>query len=467
MTARLLALLLLSALLARAQEEERDLFDPARIQNIFGSKSSRTPALDPKRIINESNSFLREREPEMTAEEYALYEKVLSMLATNPPFALRLLEAMIKEDEKPSPAFEFILGNAYYAAGDPVKAEASYKSAVDRYPTFLRAWNNLGVLYYSTDRWGEAVKAFSKSVSLGDREPATYGLLGYSLEKEANYIAAEVAYMQALSGDPTGADWQEGLLRICLQGRQFVRAEAMARTLIKTKPREPRYWLILANILLSDNRKLDAAAVLETCVGAGVAGSEEMMLLGDLYAEQGLHPEALAIYTRLLKPSPETGEERLLRFAQSLATAGRATEARAALAALPAQPRPRVRTEKLMIQAQLSAAAKRWAEARRDLDAILADQPLHGPALLALGKAYAAEGDDARAGFAFESAAQVAATAYRANLELANLALRLRDYPRSVAHLEKALQIERSDAVAEYLARVRGLIASESPAPSS
>lgn len=46
--------------------------------------------LDPKRIINESNNFLKEREPEMTAEEYALYEKVVAMLSTRPEFALKL-----------------------------------------------------------------------------------------------------------------------------------------------------------------------------------------------------------------------------------------------------------------------------------------------------------------------------------------------------------------------------------------
>src|SRR5204863_886471 len=59
---------------------------------------------------------------------------------------------LTKEKEEPSPAFQFILGNAYYAAGDNAKTEASYRSAVERYPTFLRAWNNLGVLYYTTER---------------------------------------------------------------------------------------------------------------------------------------------------------------------------------------------------------------------------------------------------------------------------------------------------------------------------
>src|ERR1035438_10118382 len=112
-------------------------------------------SVNPKRIINESSSFLKEREPEMTEEEYALYQKVVTMLSSNPEFALKLLEAMITDKEPPSPAFEFILGNAYYAAGMNDKSEANYRSAVKRYPTFLRAWVNLGVLYYSTERYNE------------------------------------------------------------------------------------------------------------------------------------------------------------------------------------------------------------------------------------------------------------------------------------------------------------------------
>src|ERR1017187_7600388 len=84
---------------------------------VRGHALASEPKLDLKRIINESSSFLKEREPEMTEEEYALYQKVVTMLSSNPEFALKLLEAMITDKEPPSPAFEFILGNAYYAAG--------------------------------------------------------------------------------------------------------------------------------------------------------------------------------------------------------------------------------------------------------------------------------------------------------------------------------------------------------------
>lgn len=460
-TLRLLAPLLFLPALLPAQSE-LDILERTQLGTLGQQRSLK---LDPKRIINESTGFLREREPEMTAEEYALYEKVVTMLTSNPAFALRLLEGMMNESEEPSPAFRFILGNAYYAAGDNAKTEESYRAAVERYPSFLRAWNNLGVLYYSTDRFDEAVKAFSESVSLGDRDPTTYGLLGYSLEKENNLIAAEVAYMQALAGDPANADWQEGLLRICVQGRQLVRAEAIARSLIKNRPGEARFWLVLANVLLTGERRLEAMAMLELCAGVGVAGPDEMILLGDLYAERGLYPEALAIYTKLIKPDPATGEQKLLRLAQTHAAAGRPADATVALTALPATLTPAGRITRLLVQAQIARAAERWADAQRDLDAILAEQPMHGPALLALGGVHVAAGDDARAAFVFETALQVPDAAYRASLELANLELRARNYARSVAHLQRALGLEHSEEVADYLARVRTLV--ESGEPSS
>ena len=215
----LLVLIMLSmAVASRASEWRSDgkiSQDPSLVfHDPTAAFKNEAPKLDPKRIINESNSFLKEREPEMTAEEYALYEKVVSMLATKPDFALRLLEGMMSDKETPSPAFQFILGNAYYSAGQNDKAETSYRQAVERYPNFLRAWNNLGILYHTTERYAEAAKCFSKSVVLGDRDATTFGLLGYDLEREGNIVSAEMSYMEALAAAPDNDEWKEGLLRI-------------------------------------------------------------------------------------------------------------------------------------------------------------------------------------------------------------------------------------------------------------
>jgi tetratricopeptide (TPR) repeat protein len=460
----LLLLFFVPCVTGLAQVDDTARFDERMVADLLERQAKETPKslkLDSQRIVNESSSFLKEREPEMTAEEYALYEKVVMMLVDKPQFALRLLEAMIGENEKPSPAFEFILGNAYYAAGEQEKSEKSYRAALDRFPTFLRAWNNLGVLYYSSDRYAEAAQCFAKSVSLGDRDPTTFGLLGYSLERESNFISAEVAYMQALSGDPANVEWKEGLLRICIQGRQFARAESVVKNLIKEQPQETRFWLTYANILLSQRRKLEAIAVLEAASGVGVAGVDELALLGDLYAEHELVAEAAAIYQKILTPSPPTGHEKLLRFAQVLIADAKYTDAERVLGMLKGDLPTATQVMFLQTKADLFLAKEQWRDARKEIESLLKIAPLNGRALLTLGRTYASEDELARAVLAFEAAYQVPDSTYRASLELANLQLKNRDYAASVKYLEKALSIQNTDAVQDYLARIKSFVATD------
>lgn len=427
-------------------------------QNVITRQAKdEAPKLDPKRIINESNSFLKEREPEMTSEEYAIYQKMTSILTGNPELAIKFLEGMVNEKEPPSPAFEFILGNAYYAAGQNDKAEAHYRSGLKRYPTFLRAWNNLGVLYYSTERYAEAVPCFTESVNLGDREAMTFGLLGYALEKTGNIVVAEMAYMQALQGAPANADWKQGLLRIAIEAKQYGRAATLARALIKEHPTETRYWLTYANVLLADHRKPAAIALLEVAVNHGLAGQDELALLGDLYAEQMLLPEAVATYQRLFAIVPAQGTRRLLRLAEVLIAAGKLTEAEATLRPMPA---PTAIDEQIawrQVRTELLLAQKNWPEARRELDEIQRAAPMDGRLLLSLGLSYKGEDDLERAALAFEAASRIPGTTYRASLELANIALRNRNYAQSLDHLERAYRLERTDAIADLIARVRTL----------
>jgi tetratricopeptide (TPR) repeat protein len=420
------------------------------------------PNLDPKRIINESNAFLKEKEPEMTEEEYALYQKVVSMLAANPAFAIKLLEAMASGSEPVSPAFEFILANAYYAAGQNDKSEARYRSAVKRFPSFLRAWVNLGVLYYSTGRYKEAVPCFSKAVELGDRDSSTFGLLGYSLQKNGDLVSAEMAYMQALSGDPSDIDWKEGLLAICVDSKQLTRAESLVRSLIKDSPADARYWLTYANILLLEERKLDATVLLEIAIGAGASSSEELALLGDLYAEQGLIPEAGAIYAKLYAGNSELGTKKLLHYARVLMGSEKIADAEKVLEECRNATERTAQVDYFQTKADIDTAKRDLASAHRDLDSLLRLDPLNGRALITLGRTYAAEDDMARATLTFEEATRIAASAYVASLELANIELKNKHYAKSVQYLEKALSIERTDAVQDFLARVRTLVPRDS-----
>jgi tetratricopeptide (TPR) repeat protein len=419
------------------------------------------PSVDVITYINDSHNFLTNREPEMTAEEYALYEKAISLMKTNSAFALKMLEAMMGDKKAPSPAFEFILGNVYYAAEAIQKAEMRYRSAVERLPTFLRAWNNLGVLYYSANRYAEAVPCFSQAIVLGDRDPTTFGLLGYCLEQADDIVSAEMAYMQALAGAPADAGWKEGLLRIYIRGRQFGRAESLVRTLIKERPTETRFWMAYANILISDQRKLKALALLEIVSAAGLAGSTEFALLGDLYAEQGLHSEAAGTYAKLLAADVALGEQRLLQLALSLQGMGLSARARATLDALPPSISDGGRLQALQLRAELLAADKQWSEADTVLEELLAVAPMNGRAWVSMGLVRTAQDKLDQAKFAFETALRDESNAYRARLELANLEVKLRHYPQAAEHLKAALSIEDSAAIRDSLSRIQSFLAED------
>ena len=445
------------------EDMDRGLFNLFKSLESTPEHAQHRPALDPKRIINESNSFLKEREPDMTAEEYAIYEKVTTMLTTNVDLAVKMLEAMMSEKEPPSPAFEFILGNAYYAANQVERAEQSYRSAVKRYPSFLRAWSNLGVLCYSSGRYADARPCLSTAVVLGDRDPVNFGLLGYCLEKEGDTVSAEMAYLQAVSGDPTNLDWKEGLLRIYLEAKQYGRAEPLVRSLIKAKPAEARYWLNYAGILLAERRKVEAMVVLEEAAASGAAGPDELALLGDLYAEQNLTAQAIAVYEKVRGAERARGDEKLLQFARLLIAADRLPEAEQALAAITGELPASARIVLLQTRADLAMARKRWPEARQQLEALLALAPLNGRGLLTLGRTYLEEKNVPRATVAFEAAYRIPDVAYQASVELANIEVMNRNFAKSAEYLEKALSIEKTDAISDYLTRVRALARSETP----
>jgi tetratricopeptide (TPR) repeat protein len=419
-----------------------------------------SPVADPNRIINDSYAFLKEREPDMSETEFALYEKVVPMITAQPDFALKLLEGMVAEADC-SPAFEFVLGNVYFEQKRYPDSEIRFKRAIEKFGSFIRAWDNLGVLYFTTERYAEAVPCFTKAITLGGGEPRMFGLLGFCQFKAGNPLAAEAAYMQAYLLDSSNGDWIEGLLSSYLESRQFARAETLLRQLIRLRPRESRFWLLLGNVILSQERKLDAIAQLETAVSLEVLEPDGMMMLGDLYAEQKMHAEAVQTYQRLAAKSPALGVERMLRFANALTGEQKLAEAARVLEAVSPLASDTDRAAILQSRADLHQAREEWATAKPLLEQVIELDPLNGRALLDLGTIEEALGQDSRALLHFEAATQVEEEAYSANLKLANLHVKLQHYTQALECIDKALVLQKSSPLSEFRARVQAMVPKE------
>lgn len=426
----------------------------------FAAKKDKTGdelELDITSVINESYNFLKNREPEMTQTEYALYEKVVPMVFDQPDFALTLLETMIADEEEESAAFHYILANVYFTSGRYDDAERQYRYSVEKEPEFLRAWNNLGFFYYAQESYADAIPCLSKAIELGDSEARTLGVLAFCLREEGNYIASEMCYMQAVAVEPQNSDWTEGLLAIALDTEQYARAEAYVRQLLKQKPEAREKWMLLASLLVKQGRRVEATAILETASSLDYADTEGLLLLGDLCAELHLNNEAITAYSKAISSGTDQGVERVVAFARLLIDSGNLAKAESLLDAIGEPSATPERVLLLHARADLHSAREEWSEARADLEQLTQLDPVNGVALLQLGKILQSEGESVRAMFTYEAAAQVPDTAYHANLALANIAIEANDYKAAVGRLESALNVTSTPEIREILVHVRNL----------
>jgi tetratricopeptide (TPR) repeat protein len=216
-------------------------------------------------------------------------------------------------------------------------------------------------------------------------------------------------------------------------------------------------WNTYASILISEGKKLEATAALETASHLHVADSDGLLLLGDLYAEQRFYPEAAEVYRQAMVQSGDIGFRRLVRYARTLVAEHQLDRAAEVMPAdSPDLPR-HSRILLLEARAELLSARGDLAGAQRELGGWLRLDPLNGAALMRQGDLYKLQGDLPRASFAYEQASQTPDVAYRASLELSNLALKERHYDTCINYIEKALAIERSPALESYLAKLEAL----------
>ena len=416
------------------------------------------PGVDADAIIRSSYNFLREREPYMTDGELAIYRQVMSMLKSEPEMALRLLEDKMW-DTGSSAAFDLALGNVYYEQERFSEAVARYRDAVRKYPHFTRAWENLGILYFSTGRYAEAIPCFSRVATLGGLEARIFGLLGFCHAKTDNPAVAELSYMQACALEPDNPDWVEGLMKIILQTKQYTRAELLLRQLTRLRPKEGRHWQYLANVLLAEDRKLDAIVALDIAAGLDVLDADGLQLLGDLYVDAGLVPEAIRSYQQLAGRASGQGAGRMLGFARVLIESGDHEAAGELLAKAEPLLTPELRISFMKTRAAWLTAREEWEQAGALLESLLAVDPLNGGALLELAQIQARQGDDIRAVLTLESATRVPSVAFQACVRLAQIKVKLRQLDQALEALEKALKVREAPLVREYYAQIKALSA--------
>jgi predicted O-linked N-acetylglucosamine transferase (SPINDLY family) len=130
------------------------------------------------------------------------------------------------------------------------EAEHKYKIILLYESNNAAAWMNLGIIYYLTERYQEAMDALAKSLEIDSSKAAIHYSFGLVLEKTSNYEQAIEAYRQAIALNPKNTDAYNNLGNILLQIGHIEEAENVYRQAIQENPNDFGSYQNLGNTLM-------------------------------------------------------------------------------------------------------------------------------------------------------------------------------------------------------------------------
>jgi tetratricopeptide (TPR) repeat protein len=398
-----------------------------------------------------------EIEPRVTPEEIALLEKIRPLMADDLPKAEATLQTQIKPES--SAILDFTLGSICLQQDKMSEALDNYLKAVAKFPSFRRAWRNLGLIYVRNGRYDDSIKAFTRMIELGGGDAYSYGLLGTAYAAKQDYQAAEAAYRNALLLQPENTEWRLGITRCVFKQQKYEDAVTLLEVLIERYPDKTEFWLLQAQAYIGMKQPLKAAENLEVMDRLGKGTANTLHTLGDIYLNENLMDLAERAYVRAIDADTVQVVSRPLRSAEMLAGRGALIQARKVTSHIKEvwdkQMDDTDRRKLLKLEARLSMAeGSSSAETAKVLEEIIKLDPLDGEALMLLGQHYSRHNESDRAIFYYERAESIESFEVNARIRHAQLLVGIGRYNDAIPLLRRAQEIKPNDDVAQYLKQV-------------
>ena len=360
--------------------------------------------------------------------------------------------------QNPSAVFAYIAGNIHFQRGDLEEAAQWYEKAIQKFPSFLRAYKNLGMIDVRLGRHEQALKSLTKAVELGENTGLTYGLLGYAYTAIGNHLAAESGFRRAILLQPNSSDWKLGLTRTLFEQQKFAETVTLCSQLIAENPDNATFWRLQASAYLGFNMPLKAAQNYEYLHMLGKADGESLNKLGDIYVKENMMDMAVDAYISALESNSDQPPDLPIRNTKLLAMSGATDPAKKLLTKIrdvySDQLTDKQTIELLRLQARIAVNEGADDEQAKLLKEIVEIDPTDGEALISLGQYYARNEEPETAIFYYERAEGIDGTKAKARIRHAQLLVQQSHYQQAIPLLKSALRIEHRDEVADYLKQV-------------
>jgi tetratricopeptide (TPR) repeat protein len=415
---------------------------------------------DFRRRFLESYLSESEIEPRVTLEETESLQAVSEFLGQG---STQRAIARLQKDGGPqaSAVFDFTLGNIHFQEEELEEAVVAYQRAVEKFPKFLRAWKNIGLIHVRQGEHAAAARAFTRVVELGGGDALVYGLLGFAYTNTRKPIAAESAYRMAMMLDPNTLDWQLGLARSFFSQRRYSDAATLCGELLAAQPDSADLWLLQGNAFVGMGDSMRAAQNFEFVERLGASTPASLNNLGDIYVNEGLFDLAVDAYVRSMELDEEGEIARAVRAARSLTANGALEDATRLIAGIQRLHGnlllPEERKDLLKLEARIAVAQGLGGEEARLLEEIVQLDPLDGDAIVLLGEHYARHERVEEAIFQYERAATLEGFEAVAKKRHGQLLVNQDRYAEAVPLLKRSLDLEPSDGLKVYLEQVERL----------
>jgi tetratricopeptide (TPR) repeat protein len=399
---------------------------------------------------------LGELEPRISLEERDQLEKIIPLLSTDLGKAAEQLSAIVTPNS--SATLDFTLANVNFQLDRLEEAVRWYRSALEKFPSFLRAHKNLGLTYTRLGDTANAIPAFTRMIELGGGDGLTYGLLGRALSAREDFLSAESAFRQAVLLQPDSLEWRLGLIRCLFRLQKYEEAASLCGELLGKHPDRSEFWQLQANAFLGLNQPLRAAQNFEVLDRLGKATPEILYSLGDIYVNESLPDLAARAYGEAIRADSGEDPGRALRSAEALAARGAPSQARRVLDHLEKAGEDRLdetaRRRLLRLEARIALSEGEGNEAVEILEEIVALDPLDGEALMLLAQHHTRKGEPERAIFYYERAENLEGFEADARVRHAQVLVRLSRFQEALPLLKRAQELKPREELATYLEQV-------------
>ncbi|QDU66093.1 tetratricopeptide repeat protein [Engelhardtia mirabilis] len=414
---------------------------------------------DPKfqRRFTESYMAQTEVEPRLTELERETMQEFLDLMSADKVDQAATLMREQRGDAS-SAVFDFSLANIHFQADELNQAASAYEAAVEKFPKFLRAWKNLGLVRARQSEFSHAAAAFTEVLELGGGDATTYGLLGIARMNLGQDMAAESAFRMATMLDPVTPDWRMGLARCFFNQKRFAEAVSLTESMIAEDPDRAELWLLQANAFIGQGDAGHAAENYELVDRLGGSTVGSLTTLGDIYVNEKLFDMAADAYARALDMDLSGELARPMRAAGILAARGALEPTRELIGRIEWRFGDALddagRVELLKLKARLSLIEGAGDEEAAILEQVVALDPFDGDALLLLGDHARRNDDPQKAIYYYERASNLEEFEAEAKVRHAQVLVDSGDYAPALRLLERAQTLRPLSSVQDYLERV-------------